>query len=629
MHGGYRRDGLGSHPTACSHTAMASPSPSPSAPLPLAPDGGTSAGGDTRPEAPALRPGIQAMLVVLAALAAYAPALGLGFVYDDFPLVEANPWIRSPAWLGDIFTQQVFGFIPNAEGSQAFYRPLVHVLLMAIHGMAGMATWAYHLAPVLLHATASLTVWALARRFAAGSVASALGAGLLFAVHPVHVEAVAWVSALMDVSAATAGLGMLWMLTSRPLTQRRAVAGAVLWLVAALFKEPAVMLLPMVAAWELMARGPAHAGVWRERALRFGPLGVAVLLYATLRLNAVGWASVNSGWDTVPGGIAFLNVFPLLAHHASLLLWPAVLSVFHEFEPATSVLDGRVLAGVAVAVGMGAGLVLLRRRAPSAWLGLVWLTLPLLPALHLRALSESAVAERYLYLPSAGFCLLAAFSWGALTRLARPAVAWALGLAVFLGATARTEAQIGTWQNDVTLWVNSVEVSPGAVTPLLQLGDALLRAGEAEEAILALERARTLKPEHQNAASQLARAYVDAGRPAEARELMKAAVRAHPNSSGFHFVLGLAHRRLGEKEAARTSFQETTRLSPSTSVAWMELGEVLVELGRAADALPPLEEALRLGADASRAHRALAQAHRALNHEEQARAHERSAQGSP
>ncbi|QSQ17117.1 tetratricopeptide repeat protein [Myxococcus landrumensis] len=609
---------------------MSSPSPSsPSAPVPQTPAGGTSPESDAVPEASPLRPGIQAVVVVLAALAVYIPALGLGFVYDDFPLVEANPWIRSPAWLGDIFTQQIFGFIPNAEGSQAFYRPLVHVLLMVIHGVAGMATWAYHLAPVLLHATASLTVWALARRMAAGSTATALAAGLLFAVHPVHVEAVAWVSALMDVSAATAGLGMLWLLTSRPLSPLRAVAGAVLWLVAALFKEPAVLLLPMLAAWELMATGPTHAGVWRERALRFGPLGVAVLLYAVLRLNAVGWASVNSGWDTVPRGIAFLNTFPLLAHHASLLLWPAVLSVFHPFEPATSVVDGRVLAGVAVALGMGAGLVMLRRRAPAAWLGLAWLALPLLPALHLRALSESAVAERYLYLPSAGFCLLAAFAWGTVARLARPAVAWAFGLAVLLGATARTQAQVGTWQSDVTLWVNAVESSPVAVTPLVQLGDALLRAGETEEAILALERARELKPEHLNAANQLARAYVDAGRPAEARELMKAAVRAHPDASGFHFVLGLAHKRLGEKEAALVSFQEAARLSPSSGDALLELGEALVALGRAAEALPPLEEAMKRLADASRAHRALAQAHRALNHEDQARAHERSAQGSP
>ncbi|AGC43771.1 hypothetical protein MYSTI_02455 [Myxococcus stipitatus DSM 14675] len=581
------------------------------------------------PEAPPLRPSIQATLVVLAALTVYAPALGLGFVYDDFPLVEANPWIRSPAWLGDIFTQQLFGFVPNAEGSQAFYRPLVHVLLMVIHGVAGMATWAYHLAPVLLHATASLTVWALARRMSAGSVATALAAGLLFAVHPVHVEAVAWVSALMDMSAATAGLGMLWLLTTRPLTPLRAMAGAALWLVAALFKEPAVMLLPMLAAWELMATGSAHASVWRERALRFGPLGAAVLLYAVLRLNAVGWASVNSGWDTVPRDIAFLNVFPLLAHHVSLLSWPAVLSVFHPFEPATSVLAGRVLAGVAVAIGMGAGLVLLRRRAPAAWLGLAWLTLPLLPALHLRALSESAVAERYLYLPSAGFCLLAACAWGPLTKLARPAVAWTLGLVVFLGATARTEAQMETWQSDVTLWVNAVESSPGAVTPLVQLGEALLRAGEVEEAILALERARMLHPEHLNAASQLARAYVEAGRPAQARELMMTAVRAHPDASGFHFILGLAHRRLGEKEAALASFQVAAHLTPTSGDTRLELGEVLVELGRAAEALPSLEEALKRVADTPRAHRALAQAHRTLNHEEQARVHEQSARGSP
>ncbi len=429
------------------------------------------------PAPPAAHGRAQALAVVAAALAVYLPALSGAFVYDDYPLVEVNPWIRSPSWLGEVFTQQLFGFNPGAAGSTAFYRPLAHVLLMGVYAVAGTSAWAYHLVPVLLHALASLTVWALARRLV-GALApgAALAAGLLFALHPVHVEAVAWVSALMDMGACAAGLGTLWLLAVRPLTPGRAVAGAALWLVALLFKEAAVMVPPMLLAWEVAGGAPGQ-GRWRERAWRYGPLVLAAGVYLALRLNAVGWATSNSGWASLPLGVAVFNTLPLLAHYAWLLVLPTELSVFHPFEPATSPGDGRVLAGLGVALAVAAGLVLARRRAPPLWVGLAWTVLPLLPALYLRALGESPVAERYAYLPSAGFCLLAAGAWGLWARRAeasgRRLVPLVAGVAVLVAATAKTGAQVGVWQDEVSLWANAVELAPEAPMALYQPVDEI------------------------------------------------------------------------------------------------------------------------------------------------------------
>ncbi|RUO90021.1 tetratricopeptide repeat protein [Corallococcus sp. AB018] len=573
------------------------------------------------------------MAVVLAALAVYAPALTGGLVYDDYVLVEANPWIRSAAALGDIFTQQLFGFVPSASASAAFYRPMTHVLLLAVHGVAGTAPWGYHLMSLLLHTVASLLVWVLARRVLDGQRPGAgLVAGLLFAVHPVHVEAVAWVSAVMDVAATTAGLGMLACVAIRPLRPVRAVAGAGLWLVALLFKEVSAVLPGMLLAWELVDRAPPSAEHKREWAWRYGPLVLAGTVYLALRLHAVGGAMVNSGWASVPPGLALFNALPLLAEHARLLVLPSGLSVLHPFELVTSLTAVRAWVGLGVALGVAAGLVLLRRRVPGAWLGLAWLILPLLPALHLRALGESAVSERYDYLPSVGFCLGVAAAWGAWSARARREAASSGALvpavvagAVLLAATARAATQVGVWQDEVSLWANAVEVSPDAPSPHYQLGSALLREERVDEALPALEHAVRLRPHDALAVDALARGLLKAGQPARARELLEAALVGMPEQSGLHYRLGEALRALGEDEAAARALRQAATLAPGSADAWRALGETLLRLGRAKEALDPLEKARALSPDTPGVLQALARAHHALGDEARAVEHEAAA----
>ncbi|MBN9683149.1 tetratricopeptide repeat protein [Corallococcus sp. NCSPR001] len=576
---------------------------------------------------------LQAVAVVLAALAVYAPSLTGGLVYDDYVLVEANPWIRSATTLGDVFTQQLFGFVPGASASAAFYRPLTHVLLLAVHGVAGTSPWAYHLVSLVLHTVASLLVWVLARRVLDGQRPGAgLVAGLLFAVHPVHVEAVAWVSAVMDVAATTAGLGMLACLALRPLRPGRAVAGAGLWLVALLFKEVSAVLPGMLLTWELMDRAPPSAERRREWAWRYGPLVLTGAVYLALRLHAVGFSTVNSGWASLPPGLALFNALPLLAEHARLLVLPSGLSVLHPFEPVTSLASGRAWVGLGVALGLVAGLVVLRRRAPGAWLGLAWLVLPLLPALHLRALGESAVSERYDYLPSVGFCLVVAAAWGAWNARARRETtsSWALlptavAGAVLLAATARAATQVGVWQDEVSLWANAVEVSPEAPTPHYQLGDALLREGRVDEALPALEHAVRLRPTHPSTVNALAQALIKSGQPARARELLEAALVGMPENFGLHYRLGEALHALRDDAAATRAFQEAVRLAPASAEARVALGESLLRTGNAQEALAPLEEARRLAPEAPAVLEVLARVHRALGHEAQAREHEAAA----
>ncbi|MBU8895984.1 tetratricopeptide repeat protein [Corallococcus sp. M34] len=541
---------------------------------------------------------LHGLSVALVALAVYLPALTGSFVYDDYALVDANPWIQSPVWLGEVFRHQLFGFNSAATASAAFYRPLTHVALLVIHTLAGVSPWAYHLLSVLLHAVASVTLWSLTRRLA-GELRPdlALAAGLLFAVHPVHVEAVAWISGLMDVATTTAGLGAMWMLATRGLTPRRAVAGAALWLVALLFKEVAALVPLMLLAWEFMdTQGPRPR---REFAWRYGALCAAGGLYLAMRWNAVGWAVVNSGWAAIPPSIAGLNALPLLASYARLLTVPSGLSIFHDFEPSTSFTEGPVVLGALVLVALLVALARLRTRVPLAWLGLLWLILPLLPALHLRALGESPVAERYAYLPSAGLCILLAMAWNAwATRAPQRSVALLVGIGVLVVATAKTSSQVLVWQDEVSLWSNAVDVEPASPVPAYQLGATLLREGEAERALPVLEHAVVVRPTYSPAVEALAQALLQSGQAARARELLEAAIPSAPTLPSFHFRLGEARRALGDLAGAAQSFREAARLDTHSTDARVSLGEVLLTLGDVPAAREALDEARALSPSA-------------------------------
>ncbi|MBJ6759366.1 tetratricopeptide repeat protein [Myxococcaceae bacterium JPH2] len=542
----------------------------------------------------ARRSRIQGLSVALVAMAVYVPALTGGFVYDDYALVDANPWIQSPVWLGEVFRHQLFGFNPTATASAAFYRPLTHVALLAIHLLAGVRPWAYHLLPVLLHAVASVTLSSLTRRLAGALRPNvALAAGLLFAVHPVHAEAVAWISGLMDVATTTAGLGALWMLATRGLRPRRAVAGAALWLVALLFKEVAALVPLMLLAWEVMDTQDPRPR--RELVWRYGALGVAGGLYLAMRWNAVGWAVANSGWAAVPPSIAWLNTLPLLASYARLLTIPSGLSIFHHFEPSTSITEGPVVLGALVVVTLLVALARLRTRVPLAWLGLLWVILPLLPALHLRALGESPVAERYAYLPSAGLCILLAMAWNAWEQGGRQrSVALLVGIGVLVVATAKTSTQVLVWQDEVSLWANAVDVEPASPVPAYQLGATLLREGEAERALPVLDHAVVMRPTYSPAVEALAQALLQSGQAARARELLEAAIPSAPTLPSFHFRLGEAKRALGDLPGAAQSFREAARLDPRSTDARVSLGEALLTLGQISAAQSAFDEARAL-----------------------------------
>lgn len=540
---------------------------------------------------------------------AFANTLANGFVWDDLLLIQSNPWLDGPQHLGDIFGSHFWAFSSQVNLSRNYYRPLVHVTFLLCRGFSGLQPWGYHLVLLLGHVVASGLVYRvgllLSERRQAGTLA-ALAAGLLFAVHPIHTEAVAWVSAVNDVAIGVGVLLALYlMMTSGPgLSSRCALAGLV-FLCALLFKEPAVLLPAMVVVHDLSRGGRSWS--LRQWMGRYAPLALALLVYAALRLHAMAGLG-RTLHHTKLGTVGYVvNALPLLAQYLGALVMPLELNAFHVFQPVESPWAPQVLAGGAALAGLAIASAVLWRRAPSAFVALAWCLLPLLPALYIPALGKNTFTERYLYLPSVGFVLLVGLGLEALERRGTASRSWRLllrgGLAgVVVAGGLATATHNRVWRDNLSLWRDVQAKSPEAPEIHAGLGLALLEKGKTREAVAHLERAGdTSAPARRN----LGLAYARAGRMQDAEAMLQEAIRLEPDNAGAWSNLCLVHKNLKQLARALEECETAARLEPQLAEVRTSFGQVLLLAGRLDEAEQHLRAALALEPDLPPARRLL------------------------
>jgi tetratricopeptide (TPR) repeat protein len=544
--------------------------------------------------------------VCVCAALAFANTLANGFVWDDDLLILSNPWLEGPQHLGDIFSTHFWGFSSRVDLSRNYYRPLVHVTLMLCRAVFGLKPWGHHLVMLLGHVVASGLVYrvglVLFERRESGSLA-ALAAGLLFAVHPIHTEAVAWVSAVNDVALVIFVLLALYLLmTSGPGLSLRAAFAGLASLCALLFKEPGVLLVGMVVVHDLVRGGRAWS--LRQWLGRYAPLAFSLAIYAALRHNALAGAG-RTLHHTKLGLVGYvLNAPPLLAQYLGALVLPLELNAFHVFEPVDSPWAPQVLAGMAALIGIALVAAVLWRRAPSGFVALAWCLLPLLPALYIPALGKNTFAERYLYLPSVGFVLLVGLGLEALERrglASRRLMLGGLAVVVVAGGLA-TFQRNRVWHDNLALWLDTQAKSPEAPEIHGGLGLALLNEGRLNEALPHLERAGgSSAPARRN----LGLAYAMAGRLQEAETMLGEAVRLDPGNAGAWSNLCLVHKNLKQLPRAIEECERAAQLAPDLPEARTSLGQVLLLAGRYDEAEQHLRAALELKPDLVSARRLL------------------------
>ncbi|WP_147443618.1 tetratricopeptide repeat protein [Corallococcus sicarius] len=572
------------------------------------------------------RPGLQSLLVALAASLVFAGTLANGFVHDDVQLVVENPWLRSPSAMREVFGQSLFGFLESATAQDAhhhYYRPLMHVFLFVLRQGFGLQAWAYHLALLLAHAAVSLLVLQVLRACLsqrrgavrgaatpapddAAAAWAALGGALLFALHPVHTEAVAWVSGAMDVGMALAVLlaARLWL--PAPASPLRALAASGVWLGGLLFKETALVLPVLLWALERATTSAEARGGLGAQVRRYALLLPGFAVYAGLRWAALGSALPASN---APGGAARVSgVLAFPADLGSKLFWPSPLALLSPGGPVTSPLDVRVWLGALLLAVLVAGALWAWRRGDAvAQAAGLWLLVPLTPALALQVRGVDAYAERYLYLASVGFVLLVAL--GLHSLLERwPQHARPMGLAsggVLAVCATLTLAYVPVWHDNLTFWTYLQETVVDQPVIHSNLGNVHLNAGRLDEAIPHLELAARALPTHFRVHNNLAVAYAKSNRLAEARQALERTVRLMPDNPVAWHNLGLVSRREGRLDDAILRFREALRRAPKRVDSHLELGRTLLQAGRPEQAVVALEEALRLAPGLEAARRSL------------------------
>ena len=482
------------------------------------------------------------LAVIACALVPYLPALWNGFAMDDLYIIVWNPLVHSVQGVWRAFGAPYW---PPDLGGQ-MYRPLPLATFAVDWTIAhGHPAW-FHAMNLIWHAGVAVIVAIFARRLADWT--AALATGLVFAVHPVHVEAVANVIGLAELMAAAWVCLAVYAAVVR---QDVLLSGAALVL-GLLSKENAVVA-PALIGWAWIVGLPSRPTSRRMLAFAASWVVIAgaylavrsVVLHPYARLHAI--APVFLGESALAGR---LTAIAALGDVLRLLLVPLTLRV--DYSPAErtivrSVLDGRFLIGLAC-LAIWAGLLVMawrRQRRLEAY-GLGWIAIAFLPVSNLLFSSGVLLAERTLYLPSVGLALAAGV---ALARLPVPRFRIALGLLVIAGGV-RSALRTPVWHDDFAVTQSILEDSPNSYRGPARSAAIFQSHRQPERALAALRNAAQTYDRDPTLFIAGADAAFTLGRPGLADSLLMRAEQLCYRCPGYYRTQALAARSRGDSAIA-------------------------------------------------------------------------------
>ncbi len=529
------------------------------------------------------------MVLVVVTLLAYGPAWHAGFIWDDDDHLTANPAMSAPHGLRMIWSSLAV----------SRYYPLTLTSFWVQRRLWGLNPMPYHLVNIILHGINGILVYFVLRRL---RVPAAWLAAMLWTLHPVNVESVAWITELKNTQSGVFFFcALLCFLRFETEGRRRWYVLALLCGMGALLSKPSTVVLPLVlllcAWWE--------RGGWQQTDMvRTAPFfGLALGMSALTIVEQQGHV-LREGTAEWSMGIAERVVLAGKAiwFYAAKLLWPANLAfVYPRWEVGTtSFWSWLPLAGV-VAIG----LVLYTRRreraARASVFGLVFFVTALLPVLgffDVFYFRYAFVADHFQYLAGVGVVALVASAWARLCewsgRLGRYMNAVAVP-AMFMILGVLTWRQASAYRDAETIWRDTLAKNPSCWMAHNNLGTALLQAGKVEEAIGHYEQAVRLKPDP--AAEQeynLGSALLQAGRIDDAIGHFQRALQLKPDYGEAHNNLGDALLQAGQVEAAIGHLQEALRLKPDSALVHYNMGNALSQNNQVGEAIAEYEQALRI-----------------------------------
>ena len=462
-------------------------------------------------------------LVLTVTFLAFANSIFNGFAYDDDTQILNNQIIRSFANFPSALTKEVWFWRvaqdkdPNKDAgpSTPYYRPIFTIYLMTGWFFFGTSAASWHLINVLMHVLVVYFVFLILTRVTGDARLSGI-ASLLFALHPLRVESVAWISGVTDLVLALLILPSLYLyIRYREEGNRNYLAGSVfLFLFAAFSKEPAVALPVFIAAYELFIINQERKFSLRLRAaLVYSSLFLMMTLsYFVMRYQALGFVLNDAKFVSYSLAQVILTIPIVICKYIGLFFWPMNLSIFHDTPLVNSPLSPRFFLPLLAVGALAAGFWRLRQSRVARF-AILWFVINLLPVLNLSAFGHDfMVQERYFYVPSIGLSLLVAMAlvrvpvdkW--LTLWSRATAQTAIVALIAVLFTAKTVAQNSIWKDDITLWQHGAEVAADQAMPHFVLGHKYIDRKDMDKAVEELEKFVEINPDNAVVLNNLAAA---------------------------------------------------------------------------------------------------------------------------
>jgi protein O-mannosyl-transferase len=533
-------------------------------------------------------------ILLLVTCLCYANMVTNGFVYDDDQQILQNPYVKSWKFVPEIFSTTVWSFVGHA-GATNYYRPLMTLTFLALWKLFGDASSGFHLFCLAMHLAVVLMVYLVGLRLLREGWMAWIGA-LLFAIHPVHTEVVDWIAAVPDLEATFFSLLALWLISDFEKPDWLAGSLAALALLGAVFaKEPSLLVAPLAVGFATLqyARNTAAPRLDLLRAVaRFGPICGMGAAYLLLRIALFGKLAPVLQHPAISWSQAVFSAFALVLRYTELLFWPAKLSAFHVFHASTSLQDPRVLGGIAVVVAFSiVAAIAAFKRLPAIAFCTLWMSLTLLPVLNARWMAANVLTERYLYLPSVGFCWLAGWCavqlWRAPARW--PGARWpgataavrAAALLFLAGITTVSGVAIvrrnAIWHDDLSLYTQTLRTDPDAAIIRNNLAVVFYDDGNLERAETEWLTALAGKPDNVITMNSLGALYTREHKYSEAQEYLLQAIRTRPDWADAHYNYAITLQRTGKQSEALAEFERAIALAPVNPAARLWYGKALLE----------------------------------------------------
>jgi len=494
---------------------------------------------------------------------------------DDDAYITRNPHVAT----GLTAENMAWAFSMYA----ANWHPLTWLSLMLDAELWGLNAGAFHLTNAALHTLNALLLYAILRQWT-GAVGRATFVAALFAVHPLHVESVAWISERKDTLSTLFGFLALLFYGQYARTSRRTwYAAAAAALVCSLLSKQMLVTFPFLVLlldyWPLnrlsAPEGTARIAAWRCLVLEKAPLILIAILFCIIAAIAQERGKAVKSLETYSILVRIENAILSCALYLKNTVWPADLAMYYP-HPGTAISLPAVIGATLLLAALTAVAVTQWKKQPWLGVGWFWFLGTLMPVIGLVQIGDQQMADRYTYIPLVGIFM--AVAWGVPRVMegdfAKRYVLPIAATAVVVMSAVLAWNQTRYWRDDVTLLDRTIAVTTDNAFARDNLGVVLFNKGSIAAAARQFEMAVQIQPKKSTAQFNLGRAYFMLNQPEKAAASLEQAVELQPADGLAHYYLGRIAKNAGDWNRAERHLYQSVRLRPDDADAHYHLGTV-------------------------------------------------------